>query len=179
MNVDVELSELAFLKTTCWRPFAFLFCFLNLLKIKSTNAISVCVWVCVRAGWILKVGLDVLLCTKLSKDTTCNVCAAFHAGIPLIIFHPGRMQMQRKTNVKSIKSFIKHFQVSATPVCLSVTSTVAFSPLCHIVSCITTGASTWMGTALNKASRDGWCGLRALSHHHSNMQTELQHSSFN
>lgn len=63
---------------------------------------------------------------------TCDICATFHAGFPLIIFHPCRMQMHKTTNVKSIKSFIKHLRVSATPACLPVTSTVAFSaPALH------------------------------------------------
>lgn len=86
---------------------------LNLLQITSTNVTGLVFvkYVC----WNLKManfklGLDVLLCTDLSKDTTCNVCAAIRAGIPLIIFHPGRMQMRGKTNVKFIKSFIKHLE---------------------------------------------------------------------
>lgn len=59
-----------------------------------------------------KLRLDEPLCAK--QDATSNVGAGFHAGIPLIIFHPGRMQIHRKTNAKSIKSFIKHFSSSKT-----------------------------------------------------------------
>lgn len=79
---------------------------------------------------------------------------------PTYRFHPGRMQMHRKTNVKSIKLFIKHLRVLPATVCLSVASTVAFSPRCHIVSCIITGVSPWTGTTLNKAGGggDGWWG---------------------
>lgn len=58
--------------------------------------------------------LDVPLCAE--QDTTSNVHAAFHAGIPLIIFHPGKMQIQSKTNAKSIKSFIKHLSSGKTSV---------------------------------------------------------------
>lgn len=59
--------------------------------------------------------------------------------------------MHSKTNVKSIKSFIKHLDFRPQQRACWSPVQWPFLPRCHVASCIITGASTWMGTALNKA----------------------------
>lgn len=121
-----------------------------------------------------------LLCTELSKHTTAMVCAAFTRTI----FHPGRMQMHRKTNVKSIKSFIKHLEFRQHQCACRSPVQWPFR-LGVTVPCIITGASTCMATTLNKAYLSvqpveiNDVASEHKANHRWNMQTDLQHCSFN